>query len=164
MANYVHIENGTITEYHDKLPQNWRNVSGLNLLSTQELLALGWYWVENISDHHDYDTQYIAGYDYEILEDYVKQIPDIRTYTPEELAERKIQHKESMMDQLRRERDDKLRECDWTQVNDVLELCGEEWVNSWRVYRQQLRDLPEIYDEMDVDTWGPINWPTPPQG
>lgn len=164
MANYVHIENGTITEYHDKLPQNWRNVSGLNLLSKQELLALGWYWVENLSDRHDYETQYIAGYTYEILEDYVKQIPQIMTYTEEELAQRKAQRHVDMMGQLRQERDRKLAECDWTQLGDIADIRDEGWVDSWKVYRQQLRDLPETYANAELNDLSAVAWPTPPQG
>jgi hypothetical protein len=164
MANYVHIENNNITEYHDKLPHNWRNVSGLNLLSKQELLALGWYWVENLPEHGDPETQYIAGYNYEILDDYVKQIPDIRTFTPEELEARKAQRKIDFMQDLRDERDRKLSICDWTQLGDVLEIHGDAWVTSWKVYRQSLRDIPEQYIDVDVDTNPTIQWPTPPQG
>lgn len=162
MANYVHIENNSITEYHDKLPHNWQNVSGLHLLSTQELLNLGWYWVENISDAHNYDTHYIAGYTYEILDTYVKQIPQILAYTEEELTQRATQRHTDVMIQLRQERDRILAECDWTQLADIIELRDATWVTSWKTYRQQLRDLPALYVGTVIDTFAAITWPSPP--
>ena len=40
---------------------------------------------------------------------------------------------------LRRERNKKLVESDWTQMNDVVLSNADEW----KTYRQALRDLPE---------------------
>ena len=164
MANYVHIENNSITEYHDKLPHNWQNISGLNLLSKPELLAAGWYWVENLSDAHNYNTHYIAGYTYEILEDYVKQIPQILAYTEEELTHRAAQRHTEVMTQLRQERNRKLAECDWTQLGDIIEIQDTAWANSWKTYRQQLRDLPATYGDTELTEASAVIWPTPPQG
>lgn len=163
MANYVHVENNVITEYHDKLPTSWRHVSGLNLLSKPELLALGWYWVDNLSDFHNPDTHYIAGYNYEILDDYVKQIPDIRMYTAEELAERAERHREEFFNQLRSERNRKLAECDWTQLLDIQALHTAEWISAWATYRQALRDLPETYADTTDYNLSNVSWPAPPQ-
>jgi hypothetical protein len=164
MANFVHVENGSITEYHDKIPQNWRNVSGFNLLTKPELLALGWYWVENISDHHEYDTQYIAGYTYDILTDKVVQTPQIVSYTAEELAQRAQQLTDSMMVALREERNRLLKESDWTQTLDIVELKGEPWREEWKTYRQELRDLPATYEGTQLNNLSSVTWPTEPQG
>lgn len=55
---------------------------------------------------------------------------------------------------LRAERDERLRECDWTQLPDV----AEEVRLAWQPYRQALRDLPDT----TIDPFAPI-WPTPPE-
>ena len=92
MANFVHIENGSITEYHDKLPKNWKNISGLDLMTSEERLSHGWYSVTNLSDAHNSDTHYIAGYTYDIFTDHVVQTPQIVAYTDAELIAREEQH------------------------------------------------------------------------
>jgi hypothetical protein len=163
MANFVHVENGNITEYHDKIPKNWRNISGLDLMTPEERLGLGWYWVENISDAHDPDTQYIAGYTYDILADKVIQTPQIVSYTEEELAQRVQEQVENVMNALREERNRLLTASDWTQTLDVAEIKGEEWGTAWKVYRQQLRDLPSVYENTELTTLESVTWPTPPQ-
>lgn len=53
------------------------------------------------------------------------------------------------------ERNKKLIESDWTQVND--NGLSDELKEAWRVYRQALRDLPTTYDLEN-----PL-WPEPPQ-
>lgn len=64
-------------------------------------------------------------------------------------------------------RDYKLLESDWTQLPDVV--LSEEKVNEWRIYRQQLRDLPLLVDDpkpiviaFNNNEIHPI-WPIPPQ-
>ncbi|UFM64245.1 phage tail assembly chaperone [Paracoccus sp. MA] len=58
-------------------------------------------------------------------------------------------------DELRRERDARLRSCDWTQASDAP--LSAEQLDAWRTYRQTLRDLPAA-------TQNPRNpdWPLPP--
>ena len=56
---------------------------------------------------------------------------------------------------LRQKRDALLKDSDWTQMPDVpLDAAKKE---EWKVYRQQLRDLP-------ANTVDPrqVEWPTPP--
>jgi hypothetical protein len=163
MANYVYIENNQIVEYHDKLPKNWKHISGLDLMTPEQRLDLGWYWVENISDVHDSETQYIAGYTYDILTDKVVQTPQIISYTEEELAQRTLERINSTMAELRSQRDQRLTESDWTQTLDIVELKGEEWRTAWKVYRQELRDLPSVYENTELTDLQSVVWPTPPQ-
>jgi hypothetical protein len=96
----------------------------------------------------DYDslTQYIvrvipvpAGQDY--VEYQVKDI----TYTDEELAAEAISR-----------RDSELLKSDWTQLPDVA--LTETQVNSWREYRQALRDITEQSGYPRN-----INWPVKPE-
>jgi hypothetical protein len=39
---YARVENGQVVEGPMALPNSWKNISGLNLLSNEQLLSLGW--------------------------------------------------------------------------------------------------------------------------
>jgi hypothetical protein len=71
MANWVHIENNEITGQYDLLPNNWKNMSGLNLAADDLpfLKSVGWYPVTKQSETWNDLTHYVSGYDYEIRED-----------------------------------------------------------------------------------------------
>lgn len=59
-------------------------------------------------------------------------------------------------------RNDKLSNTDWTQVPDSP--LTEEQKENWRIYRQQLRDLPDIITDPKPfvnDEFGPL-WPQEP--
>ena len=63
------------------------------------------------------------------------------------------------------ERDNRLSACDWTQLDDVVALHSQEWVNEWREYRQNLRDITEHIVEVtltNVEGVSYILWPVPP--
>jgi gamma-glutamylcyclotransferase (GGCT)/AIG2-like uncharacterized protein YtfP len=165
MANYVYIEEGEILEYHDALPRNWKNTSGFNLLADDvpALIALGWYPVINESAVYDPEVSYISGYTYEIETEQVRQIPTIVDFTEEELNRRKEEDKQNFFRYLRDERGRRLERCDWTQLTDIQLVKDETWVETWRVYRQSLRDLPEVYEDtenFDIDS---ISWPIEPE-
>ena len=57
--------------------------------------------------------------------------------------------------ELRRLRDQKLTQCDWTQIADVP--LAEEQKTAWATYRQALRDVPANTE----DPKNPV-WPTAP--
>ncbi|AOZ52878.1 hypothetical protein BKX93_13260 [Chromobacterium vaccinii] len=59
------------------------------------------------------------------------------------------------MQTLRIERDERLRACDWTQVQDVALTADQK--ATWVKYRQALRDLPETIADV-----GQIAWPQLP--
>jgi len=59
-------------------------------------------------------------------------------------------------EELRKWRNMKLNECDWTVGNDSP--LSPEKVEEWRTYRQALRDLPNNTEDPENPTW-----PTPPQ-
>lgn len=56
-------------------------------------------------------------------------------------------------EQLRAERDERLRACDWTQLLDVPEAIRL----AWQPYRQALRNMPDAPDPFAPE------WPTPPE-
>jgi hypothetical protein len=60
-------------------------------------------------------------------------------------------HMGDMIDQ----RNIKLTESDWTQMNDSP--LSDDTREAWRVYRQTLRDLPTTYNPET------FTWPEPPQ-
>lgn len=59
---------------------------------------------------------------------------------------------------LREERNRRLRDSDWTQLEDAKQALTPEVGKIWCIYRQYLRDLP-------ANTMDPFNpsWPTMPQ-
>lgn len=66
---------------------------------------------------------------------------------------------ERFWEDLRNERNLYLSQSDWTQMNDSP-LSNEKKL-SWSEYRQDLRDLPELLD--DVQSLDDVPWPTKPE-
>lgn len=54
-------------------------------------------------------------------------------------------------EQVRKQRDSKLRACDWTQMPDTA--LDADQVAEWRTYRQGLRDITEKYETADSVVW-----------
>jgi hypothetical protein len=130
--NYCLVENNAIVDGPRALPSSWRNVSGLNWLSDDELRALGWLPVridEGAVDEKFSGSMFVI-HPYEVVE-----IKLWVKYTAEEKAEIDAQKAASV----RRERNAKLAECDWTQLNDTpLDNTAKV---AWTTYRQSLRDI-----------------------
>lgn len=78
------------------------------------------------------------------------------TWTVEEDPARKAEYVAMMIDTIRAERNRRLFECDWTQLADSPLSPGDR--DTWKQYRQQLRDLPEQF----VSHPGAVTWPDPP--
>lgn len=57
---------------------------------------------------------------------------------------------------IRNTRNAKLASCDWTQIADAP--LTEDQKQDWVLYRQHLRDVPEIFDSTES-----VVWPQPPQ-
>ena len=75
----------------------------------------------------------------------------------EEKQNAEINQKWSYVRQLRNE---KLKDCDWTQCNDVP--FTSEQIQAWKLYRQALRDLPNLLTEDQIMNPSTISWTTPP--
>tara|TARA_B100000214_G_scaffold212935_1_gene154694 strand:- start:91 stop:369 length:279 start_codon:yes stop_codon:yes gene_type:complete len=78
--------------------------------------------------------------------------------TEEEITERKAKEKawsdgesERNLNNLRAERNSKLAESDWMANSDVT------MSDSWKKYRQELRDITKTYKSLDE-----VKWPTAP--
>lgn len=158
MAEFVYFENGVMVEAHDQLPRNWRNVSGLNLITDlQTLASLGWYLVQkDTSIPVDPSTQRVVGHTYSLVNGKALETPVVEAIPAYLLSN----HGQPGIDydNLRYERDKRLAACDWTILPDVIAMKSSAWAPAWYAYRQQLRDLPA---NTTLETG--INWPTPPQ-
>ena len=64
---------------------------------------------------------------------------------------------EQKLEYIRQERDKRLLASDYTQLQDIVALNGEQLTLQWQAYRQALRDM--INNELDLDN--PI-FPMPP--
>lgn len=159
MAEWAFVENNEIKELHDKLPVSWRNISGLDKASLQFLKQQGWLPVKKNHTEYD-DTKYkLNGYIYEVFEDDVVETSQVVSLTQQELDGREQNIKTEFFNHLRQERIRRLQESDWTQANDVQQLMSLEWVESWKRYRQQLRDLPQLYENSANYDISSIEWP-----
>lgn len=86
----------------------------------------------------------------QIRGDYITQVWVIRDMTPEERAQAVQEQWQIVIN----EKDFRLWKSDWSQLPDVP--LTPEQVQEWRVYRQQLRDIPQQTDPFH------IVWPIPP--
>lgn len=175
MANYAHVENGSITGVYDLLPENWRNISNFYLFEndTETLTNLGWVTIQKASVSYNPDTQRLDSPTY-ALEDgnvietmTVVDLPQqpIIEFTEEEILARKTLAHDLAMTKLREMRDELLTATDFTQLADIIKLNGPELTTQYEVYRQELRDLPSLYDsDIDFDNAYTVVFPTKPGG
>jgi hypothetical protein len=158
MANWALVENDKVKELHDNLPKSWKNFSGLRLSvnDTDFLKSLGWYSI--VKDHQEYDNTLYR----EIGLNHVFEkntVIETLILIEKELESSFEELKQIFMVELRRERNQRLVDSDWTQLNDVVSSMSEDDRNTWFVYRQMLRDLPKVYEKNEVLNIEEIEWP-----
>lgn len=161
MAKWVYIHNNKVSELHDYLPVNWRNISNLNKSeeNLEFLKSIGWLPVKH--EHQTYDdTLYqIIDYDYEITNDFVIETLVLQPKAPPP-AGLDVVYKQIFLTELRNRRDYLLSQSDWSQLIDVQSLMNSETKQKWTNYRQQLRDLPEVYSPLEFVDINAVVWPT----
>jgi hypothetical protein len=164
MSNWAHVENNQITGQYDLLPKSWRNISGLDLSKDNLpfLKSLGWYPVIQQNSPYDDVNYFIEKYDYVIQEETVLEVPILAEKVPQPVFEYSAL-KNFFIIELRKERNQKLIESDWTQLLDSQSLFDEEIKNKWIIYRQGLRDITNIYLQNDTIDISQVNWPQIPQ-
>jgi len=64
------------------------------------------------------------------------------------------------IDELRAERNARLSECDFYFLVDTSENYDQYALETLKIYRQALRDLPAAYEELEVIS--EVDWPTKP--
>ena len=149
---YALVKNNTIVEGPRGLPDNWENVSRLDLLPSESLFELGWYPV--VTDEipaYDTTVQYLVTR-YVIEDTQVRETFDIVNYTQEERQE----SVDAAWAQLRVERDQFLAESDWTELPSIRKQRSQEWADLWDEYRQALRDITST---TSIDS---VVWPEKP--
>lgn len=163
MAEWVYVENKDIVEYHGALPKSWRNISGLDKASLDFLNNLGWFPVEKNYVSFDEDQYRIDGYEYQIMSNVAIETLRLVKLTDQELNAILKEKQENFYSSLKQERDAKLKDSDWTQLFDIQAAKSDIWKNNWKNYRQQLRDLPSLYEDTQDYNFSSIVWPEPPQ-
>lgn len=156
----IDLQTKEILEYHDKLPKNWQNVSGLDLSVDNKsfLRDLGWFPVVKADVSFDSNTQVVTGHTYSKRRFDVLETPTVEdkppVYSPSD-----EQIKNDFFVVLRKQRDIKLVETDWTQLVDVQGTLDAETKQKWLVYRQALRDLPQLCETNSITSTVQIEWP-----
>jgi hypothetical protein len=164
MANWAYVENNEIKGRYDSLPKSWKNISGFDLCKDDLplLKSLSWYPVTKQHDTFD-DTLYnISEYEYTLREDDVLETVVLQEKINYAMPKGDIP-KEEFFYQLRIERNKKLTESDWTQLTDIQNMLNDETKNKWLVYRQNLRDITEVYIDNDIVDINQVVWPQIPQ-
>jgi hypothetical protein len=142
--NYCFVENNVIVEGPRGLPRSWRNISGLDQMDNDGLRELGWLPVR--LEEGDVDEKFVGSV-FAILPSEVVETKMWSKYTEGELAEIAAQKAQAV----RSERNAKLTECDWTQLNDTpLDNAAKI---QWTAYRQALRDVPSQAGFPDNVVW-----------
>jgi hypothetical protein len=80
-----------------------------------------------------WETLDIVGMEKPDKDDFIKKVNERNVYY--------------QMKELRRKRDELLKECDWTQSRDITLTDDEAWIK----YRQDLRDLTKTADLSNVE-------------
>jgi len=135
--NYCYVENNTIVEGPRGLPRSWRNISGLDMMDADGLRAIGWFPVrldEGIVDEKFVGSMFI------IHTNEVVEMKLWSKYTADEKAEMDRQAASA----IRAERNTKLTECDWTQLNDTpLDNPSKVAWTTWDDLAVESRNLNE---------------------
>lgn len=153
MAQYAYVKDNKIVELHDSIPQNWKNISGFNLLSDEDRAALGFVVVEQ-QPAEDYDPA-IHDISADNFIDSTGKVIYKETiaakYSEEELVALK---RNAVLALVREHRSALLSSTDWAVMPDVVAVKGEQWKNAYYVYRQALRDITnELPLEFDDVVW-----------
>ena len=86
-------------------------------------------------------------------DDRVLQLDDGTDFTEEDRHSWFESHRQTYMNEVRQERNQKLAETDW-----IVTKCSEEGVSvpdEWKVYRQRLRDITNTYEKQADVVWPP---------
>jgi len=153
---YAHVKEDGSIDYMGSLPKKWGNVSGLHLSNGDDtyLKTVGWLPIVETNATRGFDQ--IFDTDVITVEvDRVTLVHRVREMTTEE----KTARDESHMGHLRKERNQKLLDSDWTQASDHSSPLPDAKKVEWATYRQALRDLPAT---ADMTKW-PDVWPTEPE-
>lgn len=163
MTRYAEFYNDQLIEFHNPLPKSWKNISGFCNLSDLELLDLSWSgqngykFLRCISEpipEYDDVTERLTG-------PYVKieNNTHITYWLKESRTENEIQEIQNTnifvkWQEIRSQRNELLKNTDWTQLADAPFTPEEK--SEYSTYRQALRDITVQSDPFN------ISWPSEP--
>jgi|LakMenE01Jun11ns_1017448.scaffolds.fasta_scaffold9959625_10 hypothetical protein len=151
MKLYCLVENGIVVDSVTELPMTFANVSNFNVLDDSELKTHGWLPCYILSENKDI----VVSVEYEIYDEYVNKIIITRDKTDNECNQKRSD--KDILNDIRAKRDALLSESDKAIVSDLWSDMDEHTRESWKKYRQSLRDIPQLYTSThDVD------WPISP--
>lgn len=164
MASYAYVEDNSIVSIHDNLPQNWKNISNFYALRSDEttLNEAGWYTIikthiEDVPGFVRGEPQYIFkdSQAHEIIPLIMLNEQSSHLIGPSDEQSQMI-HK-AMWSEVRRIRDEKMREFEWRYVRYYREqrlgnLTTDD-VNALDVYMQQLADITSTFQHPFDVVW-----------
>lgn len=172
MAKWAYVnQDGIVEETHDILPQSSKNISNLYMLEWDKdiLNSVGWYQVEDRTQPLPNQITYTYGqptFTFDANKKIVIQASEIiETADNSNSAEVFRLQRQNFMTYLRTERDKLLAASDYTQLADIQNNPNttQAMKTAWTTYRQQLRDLPYVYNSGSNATMVNTNeiiWPT----
>lgn len=170
--NWAYVDTDNNISEHAQLPLNWQNISNFFVLSEDltRLAELRWYPLENhtlpITNNQ---LQYYAEatYWFDSSRSVVIKKAEILFYPQDQDQTREFDAaRRRFFDDLRSRRNQMLIESDWTQAADLQTIRSQEWKDQWALYRQNLRDLPNLYSVAPFDREihsTNVNWPKRPE-
>jgi hypothetical protein len=140
---YGHVTNGAIDKGPCSLPKSWENISGLNNMSNDQLREIGWLpWV--FVQVPVGENQVLDGSTVEIKAAEIVETQVVRDMTPQEIADRDQQYKDSNKQQA----EQLLLETDWSQMSDV-DLVNKA---DFTAYRAEVRAIA-LNPPLTVSEW-----------
>jgi hypothetical protein len=143
MKKYCYIKDGNIILAAQDLPINFENVSNFHVLDDESLKNYGWLPYERISE----DKPIFVSSSYEILEDKVIEHYITRDPTEDETIIGLENEKQNKWNEVRIKRNELLSESDVYVVSDRWEEMDTENKQKWSLYRKQLRDIPQTFND-----------------
>jgi hypothetical protein len=161
MTKYAFVEDSEIISIHDVLPTNWRNISNFNALTDEEeyLNSLGWYSIVKDTTPLEPETHYVAGVNYQYLNNKVVEINIISTRPlPQPPSEQEIERLlEEKWDEVRMTRDQKMKDFEWRYVRYERErrmgIPTTDDITKMDFHMKQLADIPNVATSPDNIIW-----------
>ena len=153
MSLYCYIKDNQVVIGPRILPENWENVSNFYLLPNDIVKTYGWVPYIKVTDN----KPIIVSVNREVFEDRVVDTFITRDKTQEEIEEENNEILQNKWNDVRRQRNELLSKSDRYALIDVWNSLSEVKQQEWSTYRQQLRDLPQNYNDPDA-----IVFPTVP--
>lgn len=164
MANYAIVKDGAIIELQDYVPVNWNNITNFIVYENDEaqLKQFGWYKiVKRVPQFNSY-TQRLSAPRHSIENDVVYEDYDV-TQVISSNQEHYNEVQNNVLNQVRKARDKLLANSDWTQAVDIQQSKSPEWIDAWKTYRQNLRDLPQKLIQEPKNHIQQVYFPKPPE-